>query len=94
MVFKLDTGELPWYSSYVMDCHATAQGSIPSGMVLKPSFTSFARDIKWGCQLEMTSLLMGRKTQPTYQIRYNHSMSSTQCAKYWYEHDQTGPNVF
>ena len=34
-----------------MDCHTTAQGSIPVGMVLKPSFTSFARDSKWGRRL-------------------------------------------
>ena len=30
-----------------------------------PSVTSFARDNKWGCRLYMTSLSMGRKTQPT-----------------------------
>ena len=46
-----------------------ARGSIPSGNGVKPSFTSFAFDSKWGCCLLMTSLSMGRKIQPTN--RYN-----------------------
>ena len=40
--------ELAWRSGSVMDCYATAQGSIPMGTVYLPSFTSFARDSKWG----------------------------------------------
>ena len=36
-------------------------------MVLKTSFTSFERDSKWECRLYMTSLSMGRKSQPTKQ---------------------------
>ena len=43
-----------------MDCQATARGLISVGTVYLPSFTSFARDSKWGCRLYMTSLLMGR----------------------------------
>ena len=40
--------ELACHSSCVMDCHVTAQGSIPGGNGVKLSFTSFARDSKWG----------------------------------------------
>ena len=47
LVVRLEL-ELAWRSGSVMDCHATAWGSIPSGNGVKPSFTSFARDSKWG----------------------------------------------
>ena len=57
--------ELAWRSSSVMECHATARGSIPAENGVKLSFTSFARDSKWGCRRKMSSLSMGRKTQPT-----------------------------
>ena len=65
--------ELAWRSGNVMDWHATARGSIPGGnRVTKTCFTSFARDSKWGCRLSVTSLSMGRKTQPT-----NHQLCVT-----------------
>ena len=37
--------ELEWCSGSVMDCHSTAQGSIPSENVLHQSSTSFARTV-------------------------------------------------
>ena len=43
--------ELAWHSFCVMDCHATAHGSIPSGNGVKTKLTSFARDSEWGCRL-------------------------------------------
>ena len=53
----------------VMDCRATTRGSNLGGNgVNLPSFTSFARDRKWGCRLYMTLLLKGRKTQTKKQI--------------------------
>ena len=45
---NVDEKELAWRRGCVMDCHATAHGSIP---IQKPSFTSFARDSKWGRRL-------------------------------------------
>ena len=57
---------LAWCSGSVMDCHATAWGSIPCGDGVFTEFhVLFARDSKWGCRLQMTSLSMGRKTPPT-----------------------------
>ena len=38
--------ELACRSGSVMDCHATARGSIPVGNGAKLSFASFARDCK------------------------------------------------
>ena len=40
--------ELIWSSGSLLDCHATARGSIPGGNGGKPSFMPFARDSKWG----------------------------------------------
>ena len=37
-----------WRSGRVKDCHLTTRGSIPGGDGVKPSFTSVARDSKWG----------------------------------------------
>ena len=48
------------------------RGSV--GTVYLPNFTSFARDSKWGCGLYMTSLSVGRKTQPTIK-RFLYSQS-------------------
>ena len=62
---KKNRVELAWRSGSVMDCHAMARGSISGGN----SVLTFARDSKWGCRLYMTSLSMGRKTQPTKKSR-------------------------
>ena len=43
--------DVAWRSGSVIDCHVTARGSIPVGNGVKTSFTSFARDIKWGRRL-------------------------------------------
>ena len=43
--------ELAVRSGIVMDYHATALGSIPGRNGVKPCFTSFARECKWGCSL-------------------------------------------
>ena len=43
--------ELAWRSGSVMYCHATAGVRFPVGTVYLLSFTSFARDSKWGCRL-------------------------------------------
>ena len=40
--------ELAWRSCSVIDCNATARGSIPGGNGVKTSFMSFERDSKWG----------------------------------------------
>ena len=40
--------ELVWCSSSVMDYHTTARGEIPVGKGVKPSFTSFPRNSRWG----------------------------------------------
>ena len=45
----------------IMDCHASARGSIPGGNDL---FTEL--HILRKCRLSMTSLLKGRKTQTNY----------------------------
>ena len=35
----------------VMDCHATARGSIPGGNGVFTEPQSFARDREWGCRI-------------------------------------------
>ena len=72
--------ELAWRSGSVMDCHATAQGSIPGWNCVKLSFMSFEKDSKWGCRLKMTSLSMGRKIQPTNQSVTTTSTSHSICS--------------
>ena len=56
-------------NSYQTECPQcfTSERTVNNGTVYLPSFKSFARESKWGCRLLMTSLLMGRKTQPTNQ---------------------------
>ena len=49
----------------------------PVGTVYLPSFTSFAKDSKWGCRLKMTSLLKGRKTQTNKHNPYKRFSSVT-----------------
>ena len=61
-------------------------------MVYITSFTSFERDSKWGCRLYMTSLSMGRKSQPTKQpINYvykekrpKRAYTGEQCPRHLY----------
>ena len=68
--------ELAWPSSSVMDCHVRARGWIPSGNGVFTDLhvlMSFPRDSKWGYRLEMTSLMMERKTQPTNQPLFGKS---------------------
>ena len=48
LVNASNSWELAWRSGSVMDCHATARGSITGGSGVKLSFTIFARDSKKG----------------------------------------------
>ena len=65
--------ELAWRSGRVMDCHTTTRGWIPGGNGVFTKLSAFARDSKWGCRLQMTSLLKGHKTQTNINYILNHS---------------------
>ena len=49
--YSLIPVELAWRSGSVMHCRATVRGSTHLDRCKKSSFTSFARDSKWGCCL-------------------------------------------
>ena len=49
--YMLNNKTLAWCSGSVMDCHVTARVRFPVGTVYLPSFTSFARNSKWGRRL-------------------------------------------
>ena len=46
--------------------------TIPGGNAVKTSLKSFERNSKWGCRLSITSLSIGRKSQPTNQPTLRH----------------------